>query len=65
MKNIEGATSEGWAESAPPLVGIGLTDLPNIGVPVAPLAPPGSDITGGREGSRSQEGLVTSLTHAR
>ena len=35
------ASSKGWAESAP-LVGIGLTDLPNIG---PPAPPPHSSIT--------------------
>ena len=45
MKKIGGASSKGWAESAP-LVGIGLTDLTNIGGgQVAPPSPPGYGIT--------------------
>ena len=32
-------------DNLPSPVGIGFTDLPNIGGPVAPLAPPGSAIT--------------------
>ena len=35
-----GSSSKGWAESAPtPLVGMGLTDLQNIGGAMAPLTP--------------------------
>ena len=39
-----GASSKGWADSAP-LVGIGLTDLTNIGGASDPPGPPGSGIT--------------------
>ena len=39
-----GATSKGWAESAP-MVGIGLTGLPNIGGGQWPPWPPGSGTT--------------------
>ena len=38
MKNVGGAGSKGWVESAP-LVGIGLTDLQNIWGPLAISAP--------------------------
>ena len=47
MKNIGGATSKGWAESAPHGL-IGLTGLPNIGGasgPPGPPGPPGSGTT--------------------
>ena len=44
MKNLGGASSKGWAESASP-VEMGLTDLPKIGVTRA-SQPLGSGITG-------------------
>ena len=38
-----GAVSKGW-QNLPPLVGIGLTDLQNIGGAIAPPTPPSSGI---------------------
>ena len=49
-EKIGDASSKGWEESAS-LVGIGLSDLSNIGMPVAPR-PPSSDITVYKAGVR-------------
>ena len=44
VKKIGGASSKRRAESAP-MIGIGLTDLPNIGGASGPSGPLGSGIT--------------------
>ena len=48
-------------DNLPSLVGIGLSDLPNIGRPVAPLAPPvpASLSSGSREVRQFDEDIVT------